>query len=202
MELNEPGEDGEAQSRDENEDELMLLPEEWTYSEVTTTKVDTSDQESCVRLKEGENSIVSSNENDKQTENKQDGKNMKWGPVVVERRSKRQGGDNMTIIEKAQETKRKWNDDKTSDMTALKPLHVTLDDLRRIAKVTGIVTKDGNPINDTLVSNLVEKESERHKVYQDGCSSCNSIDVMRRQEKKSGSKDLSLSTMMLLEKKR
>jgi hypothetical protein len=32
MELNEPEEDGEAQSRDENEDELMLLPEEWTYS--------------------------------------------------------------------------------------------------------------------------------------------------------------------------
>jgi hypothetical protein len=41
--------------------------------------------------------------------------------VVVDRRSKRQGGDNMTIMEKAQETKRKWNDDKTSGMTALKP---------------------------------------------------------------------------------
>jgi hypothetical protein len=93
----------------------------------------------------------------------------KWGPVIVERRSKRYVEDGRTILEKAQEVKRKWLDVAAGGKTKQKPIHVNFNDLSSSASVIGIVDKDGYPVSDRVIREIEELESRRSKTYSDGC---------------------------------
>jgi hypothetical protein len=98
-----------------------------------------------------------------------------WGPVVVERRSQRYADDNRTILEKAQEAKRKWNEEDPKGKTKQKPLHINSADLISTAAVIGLTSKDGNPVGDETVRKIVVVEEQKYETAIKNCNadSCN-----------------------------
>lgn len=77
---------------------------------------------------------------------------------MVERKSKRQVEDGRSILEKAHDTKRKWNEAIPAGKNKHKPSHISFCDLSTTASVMGLVGKDGNPISNDLVRKIADIE--------------------------------------------
>jgi hypothetical protein len=90
-----------------------------------------------------------------------------WGPIVVKERHKRHVEDNKTVMEKAQDAKRKWNEAK--GITKQKPSHVTSADLSNTASIIGIVGKDGYHVDSKLIKHLESLEEEKSKAHEERC---------------------------------
>ncbi|CAO2148908.1 unnamed protein product [Urochloa humidicola] len=75
------------------EEEMRVLPDEWVQSELTQG------------WEEAEDTIE-----DPRGKRKKEAKKKQWGPVLADRKSKRNLGDNRTDTEKAQDMKRKWEE--------------------------------------------------------------------------------------------
>jgi hypothetical protein len=165
MELSDSEEENECQTREDRED-MMTLPEEWVYSEQSMfSGVDSSqEQESLVNVGDKEErradgtdaNTVREEVNDKQK------RNGRWGPVVVERRSQRLGKDPRTMMEKAQEAKRKWNEEAPTGKNKHLPVHIIADEFKNVATAIGTIEKDGNPVSDRIAKDLAEKEKNKN----------------------------------------
>jgi hypothetical protein len=68
-----------------------------------------------------------------------------WGPIEVERIRKRGSNDGRTILEKAQDIKRKWCEGEDKGIKP-KTLSVSCSELIHTANVVGISRKDGSPV--------------------------------------------------------
>jgi hypothetical protein len=165
MEVEEPGE--VEQEGDDEEEEGFLLPEEWVYSMSNTESEGGTvlEQNRELDRREEEDGGMT-----RQIKKDQGAGEKKWGPVVVERRSKRHVEDGKTVLEKAQDTKRKWNEGARTGITKPKHNLVTYDDLRSSALFFGIVHKDGNPVNNRVIKEIEKSEIDRNRVYSDSCS--------------------------------
>jgi hypothetical protein len=166
MELNGFGDEEENKSIDGDEESMMLLPEEWVYSEtsVLTGRSLSQDREGLLEELKGEKDM-DKEKDPKVGAKKKDQKEKKenWGPVVVERRCQRYADDNRTILEKAQEAKRKWNEEDPKGKTKQKPLHINSADLIYTVVIIGLTSKDGNPIGDETVRKIVVVEEQRYE---------------------------------------
>jgi hypothetical protein len=133
-------------SESENEDEdhamedLMALPEEWLYAESTwglsrrSSDHNISQDFSELDGKWGEEQVGEVEKKATEFENnipeaaqinkQQLGKT--WGPMIVERRSKRNESDTRTTLERAQEIKRKWEEEGTKGKTLKNPCMLLL----------------------------------------------------------------------------
>jgi hypothetical protein len=76
---------------------------------------------------------------------KKRGKKNQWGPNVTLRRSSRNADDGRTILDKAQEFKRKWNLESNAGINAKAQNHVSKALLVFVAKDLNAVGVDGNP---------------------------------------------------------
>jgi hypothetical protein len=173
MELEESEE--EDQTEKTEEEDSYFLPEEWIYSTEVSKETGEAPQAQKSSVEVGE--LL---EEDKSRANRKNRtrKEKEWGPVVVQRRSKRLAGDSKTVIEKAQEVKRKWNEDPSTGMTTSKSYQINFDDLKLSAVVVGIVGKDGNPIKDAIINDMVAVEEKRALSYMSKCDheSCRAVD--------------------------
>jgi hypothetical protein len=115
------------------------------------------------RMDEEEERMTRKNKKKRETGGK------KWGPVV-ERRSKRHVEDGRTVLEKAQDAKRKWNEKTNAGITKSEPNLVTCDDLHSSALFFGIVNKDGNPVNSRVIKEIEYTEIDRNRIYSNNCS--------------------------------
>jgi hypothetical protein len=173
MELEEPEEEDQTEMIEE--EERYFLPEEWIYS--------TEDPKATSEAPQAQKSSVEVEEfleEDKSRANKKNRtrKEKEWGPIVVERRSKILVGDSKTVIEKAQEVKRKWNEEPSAGMTISKANQINFDDLKLSAVVVGIAGKDGNPVKDAIINDLVAVEEKRALSYMSkrNHESCRAVD--------------------------
>jgi hypothetical protein len=92
-----------------------------------------------------------------------------WGPIVVERRSKRFAEDGRIIAEKAQEIKRKWNETTATGKPTHKSSCINVNDLRSTASVIGLVGRDGNPISSDLIEKIANLEAQSSKNLEEKC---------------------------------
>lgn len=76
---------------------------------------------------------------------KKRGKKNQWGPNVTLRRSSRNADDGRTILDKAQEFKRKWNLESNAGINAKAQNHVSKALLVSVAKDLNVLGVDGNP---------------------------------------------------------
>jgi hypothetical protein len=85
---------------------------------------------------------------------KKGGKKQQWGPIMPVRRSSRNMDNGRTMLEKAQETKRKWNlDDNSGNSSKIsKPLLIS------VAKDIGLDIGDGDP---KLLDGMVQLDCGR-----------------------------------------
>jgi hypothetical protein len=173
MELEVPEE--EDQTEKIEEEESYFLPEEWIYS--------TEDSKETSEAPQAQKGLVEVEEflkEDKSRANKKNRtrKEKEWGPIVVERRSKRLAGDSKTVLEKAQEVKRKWNEEPSTGMTNIKANQIKFDDLKLSAAMVGIAGKDRNPVKDATIKDLVAVEERRALSYMFKCNheSCRVVD--------------------------
>ena len=99
----------------------------------------------------------------------------KYGPIEVERRSTRGNNDGRSVLEKAQEIKRKWyeGDGKGTKPT---PTSISSSDLSNVANAIGISNKDGSPVRDTHVAHFESEELCRGICFSESCSSCCALD--------------------------
>jgi hypothetical protein len=158
MELSDEEEETEPQGFDGIVKEMLYLPEEWVYNESGVTSLEDSNFTADDQAKKNDPlasdaqsekyDLLADTADPKTEEDRQVNKKKEWGPIVVQRRSKRDLGGEKTILEKAQDIKRKWNEVPLKGMTKQTPLHITSDDLSRMAFVTGLVNRDGNPVDD------------------------------------------------------
>jgi hypothetical protein len=87
------------------------------------------------------------------------GKKQQWGPVLPLRRSSRNLDDGNTMMDKAQEMKRKWDlGNNEGNKKSYKP--ISSDHLLSVAKDIGVVIQDGNA---GVVSAMLELDSNRSK---------------------------------------
>ena len=95
----------------------------------------------------------------------------KYGPIEVERRSTRGNNDGRSVLEKAQEIKRKWYE---GDAKGTKPTHTSISssDLSNVANAIGIYNKDGSPVRETHVTQIELEEKSRGICFSDSCNFC------------------------------
>lgn len=86
-------------------------------------------------------------------------KKQQWGPVIPLRRSSRNIDDGRTMMEKAQEAKRKWNMEENASNKKLS-IVTSAARLLSVAKDIGVVVQDGNP---DLVNQMLEVDNKRSK---------------------------------------
>ncbi|CAO2046389.1 unnamed protein product [Urochloa humidicola] len=105
-------EEGEELGKEKEDEELSFLPEEWTQPDV-----DLFDRQD-LRLLHDHDQMKTE---EQQVENNKAGKKKRvtttkqWGPIVVERESRRNKNDTRTALEKAQDIKRKWREDHSQE---------------------------------------------------------------------------------------
>jgi hypothetical protein len=187
MEINEH-EEGENQDNSGEKEEMLTLPEEWVYPTASLDAMeDNSRNQDDHTRGHNEKSTADRMDNTlqeqaetnskKQEQAKTGGKAIKkkWGPIIVERRSNRYVEDGKTVLEKAQEVKRKWDEEDIIGKIKQKPLHISFDDLNNVVVVIGIVDKDGNPISSKVVREIEALEEEKHinhiDAFSQGCCS-------------------------------
>jgi len=90
-------------------------------------------------------------------------KKHKWGLVVPLRRSSRNVDDGRTMMDKAQEAKRKWN---LEDRTGNKSSRVSKSTLLSVAKDIGLDVGDGNP---DLLDTMIELDSSGTTANEVNC---------------------------------
>jgi hypothetical protein len=89
-----------------------------------------------------------------------------WGPVIPIRRSSRNLDTGKTMLDKAQEAKRKWNlEDKTSNLPKSSSLSKPI--LLSIAKDIGLELGDGNP---DIVDKMLELDPSRNAASKLYCN--------------------------------
>jgi hypothetical protein len=103
-------------------------------------------------------------------------KKQAWGPIVAQGRSQRHLRDGRTILEKAQEARRKWNEEVNKGKTSSSGMHISSCDLKIVVDAIGIVNLDGNPISANLTRRLENDEEERNSKFSSKFKShmCNS----------------------------
>jgi hypothetical protein len=97
-------------------------------------------------------------------------KKKSWGPVVLERRSQRHADDSGTILEKAQEAKRKWNEEDPKDKTKQQPMHINSVDLVSTSSAIGLTSKDRNPVEDKVIRKIVIEEEQKYEAAIKNCT--------------------------------
>jgi hypothetical protein len=118
--------------------------------------------------------------NDKQEAGKGGVKRGKvWGPVIPQRRSQRNLGDDKTMLEKAQDLKRKHD---LEDNKGIK--QISSSSLLSVATEIGLSFEEGNPQTISMLDNMIALEVSRNntvidKCQHDGCSnSSSSVEVL------------------------
>jgi hypothetical protein len=183
----------EVEANHEGEEEMLTLPEEWVYDSSLISGESSGQRQfmtesakegaAIERLEEGTDS-VRGDEGVRRKDNSEiavkgvcagkEGKTNKkqaWGPVMPQRKSQRTMGDSRTIMEKAQEAKRKWEGEVTKGKQNTSRLHITSHDLKTTADVIGIVSLDGNPVSTALTRSLQEAEEKIESSFSSSCSS-------------------------------
>ncbi|CAL5054326.1 unnamed protein product [Urochloa decumbens] len=179
MELNDSDDEQEGQGDEDNEkNEMSELPEEWTQPEIDlldlhsigrqfgmlpTTKqgdaemLETRHETSPVKLDEQDQHQELEKEEAKKTKKK------KWGPIVVERKSKRNVGGNTNAMKKVQDIKRKWREEinEGKKRASNSSPYIFVENILDCANTIGIVTLDGNPVDREIAENLEEIERKR-----------------------------------------
>jgi hypothetical protein len=177
------GEEDEEEGNHMEEDEMLLLPDEWVYSTASSIEkegtTDTQDsnfrgEENSEEVREVVNISRGGTKTQSQAEKKQ------WGPIVVERRSKRLAEDGRTIAEKAQEIKRKWNETSATGKPTQKSSCINANDLRYTASVIGLVGRDGNPVSSDLIEKIANLEAQSSKSLKEKCDHMNCVLVGNR----------------------
>jgi hypothetical protein len=181
--------EGEEEKSDEakGEDEMLYLPEEWIFSVADQYE---QGETSYNQIEDSKPKNTESNpkqiSQDKQTYReevfpeyggREKTKKQQWGPVVVKEKSRRQAEDGRTIMEKAQDIKRKWNEAETTGKIKQKHLHVSASDLSNLASAIDVVSKDGHPVSSMLINEIESVESRKSKKHEESCdkSSCDLV---------------------------
>ena len=187
MELHDSDEESDLLDTDKADEEKMIhLPTEWQFPDFNlitpfavdgteeshpSSEVTTSDQlgpeERGPTTKEIKNLQKASNE--KPAEKK------KWGPIEAERKSKRGTNDGRSVLEKAQDAKRRWSEGITKGKPS-KPPPISKPEILCNAKAIGISGKDGSPVNDSCISDILAIESNRGICFSDSCNTCCTVD--------------------------
>jgi hypothetical protein len=89
---------------------------------------------------------------------------------VLERRSQRHADDSGTILEKAQEAKRKWNEEDPKDKTKQQPMHINSVDLVSTSSAIGLTSKDRNPVEDKVIRKIVIEEEQKYEAAIKNCT--------------------------------
>jgi hypothetical protein len=68
--------------------------------------------------------------------------------------------DGRSMLDKAQDIKRLWNDPKPTCISRNYTTHITATDLHTVSTAIGVVSRDGNPVSSILVNKIdsVEKK--------------------------------------------
>ncbi|CAN6363764.1 unnamed protein product [Urochloa humidicola] len=149
MELYDSDDESNRESSNEEEEDKSTLPEEWTQPElnhfgrISEMTIEDEDDTGELEISEEVNDAV-----------KQKTSKKKWGPVLVQRKSKRNQGDSRNAMKKAQDVKRKWKEENNTGIRKLKSLHISTDDLVATAEAIGIIAMDGNPVEHSMVVEL------------------------------------------------
>ena len=88
-----------------------------------------------------------------------------WGLIPAQRKSKRFNDDGRSMLEKAQDYKRKHNLDSMQGNNS-KPFSKTNSStLANIASEIGIISRDGNPLSQSMLDNMVKLDKLRSENY-------------------------------------
>lgn len=98
-----------------------------------------------------------------------------WGPIKVQKRSLRNLGNDKTMLERAQELKKKANMDIPKGNLRIPAIKTS--SLISVAADIGIVGVDGNPSMSCVLDNIVSIDNDRCTAYTKVCklSSCKDI---------------------------
>jgi hypothetical protein len=149
------------------EDEMMTLPEEWTYNETLGSVVDVENGKEIMEQSQSVkgDQAVRINEKGGSGQPSKACNNKKWGPIMTTRRSSRNAKDSRPMLIRAQETKRKWQEDHQNGKTNTDLPFITEHALNATVTAIGIVDRDGNPMDDEVVSRIVREETNRDNKY-------------------------------------
>lgn len=86
-----------------------------------------------------------------------------WGPSVPLRRSSRLVDDGRIMMDKAQDSKRKWNLDDNPGINSKSQSYVSVVLLQSVAKDIGIAGLDGNP---KVLDNMISLDNQRNSAYR------------------------------------
>lgn len=154
-------------------DESILLPSEWVY-DCTGTESDAekigAHEESrdgvSIGIEAGENSTDEKLPGPDQGKEKKKAKAKKvvWGPIIPERRSKRNPQDGVTVLERAQVLKRKSN---LEEPKGKKPMNISLSsaDLDNVASKIGLEIPIDNTEKQMVLDVLLDSEISRIQEY-------------------------------------
>jgi hypothetical protein len=160
------------------DEEMLLLPEEWIYNEQEARKSDGGEREGEegrkreVWVSQQEKEEVMREEHQKQQE--QNSKNRPelgpnrgkhWGPVKATRRSARNEGDTRSMLTRAQEAKRKWQQDPPKGKKLITNPLLSTNELRHSASVFCIVGQDGHPVSEDIIEKVELAEKNRDVIF-------------------------------------
>jgi hypothetical protein len=88
-----------------------------------------------------------------------------WGPVKATRRSERNEGDTRTMLTRAQEAKRKWQQEPPKGNKLITNPLISTNELLHSASVFGIVGQDGNPVSKEIIERVELIEKSRDDIF-------------------------------------
>jgi hypothetical protein len=88
-----------------------------------------------------------------------------WGPVKATRRSERNEGDTRTMLTRAQEAKRKWQQEPLKGNKLITNPLISTNELLHSASVFGIVGQDGNPVSKEIIERVELIEKSRDDIF-------------------------------------
>lgn len=96
-------------------------------------------------------------------------KNQVWGPILAPRKSKRLCEDGKSMLQKAQENKKKQNLDGCQGKKSKTLCQFDSSTLSDIANVIGVVAKDGHPFNQNLLDSMIDLDQQRGVNHEKLC---------------------------------
>lgn len=169
----------------QEDEELSNLPLEWIEGLETDRTVKSAEEISSLQItqsyhegmlvdtitqEEGSQSTQPTDEIiEKATRKQKEGKEKVWGPVIATRKSKRGMDDGRTMLEKAQDIKRKYTlEDNEGNKKPPRPL-TNKASLSIIASQIGLVSQDGNLFSNSMLDSMLELDDLRSKNFVKTC---------------------------------
>jgi hypothetical protein len=149
------------------EDELLTLPEEWTYNETLGDEGGAEFGNVMVEQSQsvGEGQVSSINEKGGAGQSSKAYSKGKWGPIMTTRKSSRNANDTRPMMTRAQEAKRKWQETHPKGKTNSDLPFISEHALHAVATAICLVDRDGNPVDDEVVGKIMKEETNRDKKY-------------------------------------